>query len=132
MEKECKCKKAVRPRARPAAEDNELVFNILIAVEEDRILGHRIIGPYFIEDGRLSAERYEQLLLEEVGPALEDLNLNFEIWFQQMELQRTLAEDVERCSTKCLQTNGLVWEDQFHGHHAPPICPRMILFCGAF
>jgi hypothetical protein len=45
------------------------------------ILGYRLIGPFFI-DGTLTAVRYLQLLQEEVGPALENHNIDNHIWFQ--------------------------------------------------
>lgn len=46
------------------------------------LLGHRVIGPFFI-DGTLTAEKYLQLLQENVGPGLEELALDCQIIFQQ-------------------------------------------------
>lgn len=47
------------------------------------ILGDNIVGPFFI-DGNLNAERYLQLLQQNVIPAVRNRNVNFdEIWFQQ-------------------------------------------------
>jgi transposase len=46
------------------------------------IIGNRIIGPFFIE-GELNGEKYLDILIREIGPALDDLGLDTEIWFQQ-------------------------------------------------
>lgn len=46
------------------------------------ILGHRIIGPYFIE-GSLNGRKYLDLLQNHVIPHIEQLNLNVETIFQQ-------------------------------------------------
>lgn len=45
------------------------------------ILGNKIIGPFFI-DGALTAEKYLELLLTKVGPALAGYRNNEEIIFQ--------------------------------------------------
>lgn len=47
------------------------------------ILGHRIIGPYFIE-GSLDGQKYLALLQNHLFPDLENLDINHNnIWFQQ-------------------------------------------------
>lgn len=46
------------------------------------ILGYNIIGPFFI-DGNLNAQKYLDLLQTEVGPALEAIDLQDPILFQQ-------------------------------------------------
>lgn len=47
------------------------------------ILGHNIIGPFFIE-GNLTSESYLELLRDHVTPQLELLYPNLrDIWFQQ-------------------------------------------------
>lgn len=47
------------------------------------ILGDSIIGPFFI-DGNLNANKYFNLLRNQIIPALRALNINFEeIWYQQ-------------------------------------------------
>lgn len=47
------------------------------------ILGDNIVGPFFI-NGNLNGERYLQLLQQDIIPAVQNLNVNFdEIWFQQ-------------------------------------------------
>lgn len=47
------------------------------------ILGDHIVGPIFI-NGNLNARRYLDLLQQQVIPAVQNLDVNFEeIWFQQ-------------------------------------------------
>ena len=46
------------------------------------ILHNQIIGPIFYE-GTLTGAKYLSLLQNEIGPLVEDLNTNSEIWFQQ-------------------------------------------------
>ena len=47
------------------------------------ILGNQIIGPFFI-DGNLNAEKYLNLLRDEIIPTLRRLNINLNrIWYQQ-------------------------------------------------
>ncbi|KAJ8936931.1 hypothetical protein NQ318_007055 [Aromia moschata] len=47
------------------------------------ILGNSIIGPFFI-DGNLNAEKYLNLLRDQIIPTLQRLNINLEeIWYQQ-------------------------------------------------
>lgn len=40
------------------------------------LIGNHIIGPFFIEDGRLNQHNYANLLREKVFPALHALNIN--------------------------------------------------------
>lgn len=46
------------------------------------ILGNNIIGPFFI-DGNLTADKYLNLLREQIVPALETLGPIHQMWFQQ-------------------------------------------------
>ncbi|XP_018375240.1 PREDICTED: uncharacterized protein LOC108769006 [Trachymyrmex cornetzi] len=47
------------------------------------ILRNRIIGPFFI-DGNLTAEKYEDMLRNQIVPVIREISENFEhIWFQQ-------------------------------------------------
>lgn len=45
------------------------------------ILGPHIIGPFFIAD-RLTGAAYLNFLQEEVGPAIDELGINYEFWYQ--------------------------------------------------
>lgn len=46
------------------------------------ILGNNIIGPFFI-DGNLTGERFLQLLIEDIGPAVAEVSRNLQtVWFQ--------------------------------------------------
>lgn len=47
------------------------------------ILGNSIIGPFFI-NGNLNADKYLELLRNQIVPAVQRLNINFDdIWYQQ-------------------------------------------------
>ena len=48
------------------------------------IIGHRIVGPFFIE-GNINAHNYVHLLRTEVVPCIQNITGNaFEnVWFQQ-------------------------------------------------
>lgn len=59
------------------------------------ILNNHIIGPFFI-DGNLNANKYLNLLRENVLPAVHNLNINLqEIWFQQDGCPAHNARDVQ-------------------------------------
>lgn len=57
------------------------------------IIGNHIVGPFFI-DGTLTKEKYMDLLISEVGPALENIRVNGEIIFQHDGAPPHSARDI--------------------------------------